>query len=144
MSRIDSHIQDVIEQVTEYRDQGQWEKLMQYFTEKAYIDDAALTHEAPGERSIETILSGWRRIIRDLYYGARHTLGSIRVERLSRKEVAAESDVEARYYTARGGKRYVLQLKGKYVYTFRKVAGRWKIATMKLVVNSQSLSPVGA
>ncbi|MDQ3093764.1 MAG: nuclear transport factor 2 family protein [bacterium] len=144
MSRIDAHIQDVIEQVTEYRDQGQWDKLMQYFTERAYIDDAALTHEQPGERSIENILSGWRRIIRDLYYGARHTLGAIRVERLSRKEVAAESDVEARYYTAKNGKRYVLKLTGKYVYTFRKVAGRWKIATMKLVVSNSTLSLVGA
>ena len=144
MSRIARHIQDLIEQVTEYRDQGQWQKLEQYFTEKTFIDDEALTHEAPSMRSIENMMSGWRRLIRDLYYGAKHQLGAIRVERSGRKEVIAESDMSARYDTARGGKRYVLQMKGVYHYTFKKVAGRWKIAQMKLIVSSQNLQPLGA
>lgn len=143
MSRIAKHIQDLIEQVTEYRDQGQWPKLEQYFTERTYIDEEALTKQAPSMRSIENMMSGWRRTVRDLYYGAKHQIGATRVERKGRKEVIAESDMSARYYTVKGGKRYVLQMKGVYHYTFRKVAGRWKIAQMKLVISSQNLSPLG-
>ena len=144
MSQITNHIGELIEQVTTYRDQGQWQKLEQYFTETAFIDDEALTKEKPGQRSMQTVFYTWRRLVRDLYYGARHKLGDIRVERKNRKEVAAESDVEARYYTARGGKRYVLKIKGAYQYQFRKVAGRWKIADMRFIVKDRTFSPISA
>lgn len=144
MSQITNHIGELIEQVTTYRDQGQWQKLEHYFTETAFIDDKALTEVEPGSRSMQSVLYTWRRLVRDLYYGARHSLGAIRVERTGRKEVAAESDMEARYYTARGSKRYVLKMKGVYHYTFRKVAGRWKISDLRMIVNNRSFEPIGA
>lgn len=144
MSQISNHIGELIEQVTTYRDQGQWQKLEQFFTETAFIDDEALTKTAPGNKSIQNVLYTWKRLVRDLYYGARHKLGAIRVERKNRKEVAAESDIEASYYTTKGSRRYVLRMKGIYQYTFRKVAGRWKIADMRLIVKNTSFEPVGA
>ncbi len=143
-SAVTSHISELIEQVLEYRDQGQWGKLEQYFTEKPYIDDFALTAETPSTRPSATAIYNWRRVVRDLYYSARHKIGNMKIERTGRKEVEAESEVEARYYTAKGNTRYVLKLKGVYTYTFRKVAGRWKIADMRLTVTSRSLDPIGA
>jgi len=144
MSQITNHIGELIEQVTTYRDQGQWQKLEKYFTETAFIDDEALTKQKPSSRTVQAVLYAWRHLVRDLYYGARHTLGAIRVERTGRKEVEAESDMVARYYTARGSRRYVLKVKGAYSYTFKKVAGRWKISDMRLVVKNRSFKPVGA
>jgi len=143
-SAVTSHISELIAQVLEYRDQGQWEKLEQYFTEKPFIDDEALTSQVPSTRTSSSAIYNWRRIVRDLYYSARHKIGKMKIERTGRKEVEAESEVEARYYTAKGNTRYVLKLSGVYKYTFRKVAGRWKIADMRLSVLSRSLEPIGA
>ncbi len=142
-SAVTSHISELIEQVLEYRDQGQWDKLEQFFTEKPYIDDQALTSQEPSTRTSSSAIYNWRRIVRDLYYSARTKIGHMKIERTGRKEVEAESEIEARYYTAKGNTRYVLKLKGVYKYTFRKVAGRWKIADMRLNVLSRSLEPIG-
>ena len=143
-SAVSSHISELIEQVMLYRDQGQWDKLEQCFTEKPYIDDKALTELAPSERTSSSAIYNWRRIVRDLYYSARHKMGTSKIERTGRKEVAAESEYEARYYTAKGNTRYVLKMKGVYKYTFKKVAGRWKISDMRLNVLSRSLEPISA
>ncbi len=143
-SAVTSHISDLIEQVLEYRDQGQWDKLESYFTEKPFIDDYALTEQEPSTRSSSAAIYNWRRVVRDLYYSARHKIGHMKIERTGRKEVEAESEVEARYYTAKGNTRYVLKLSGVYKYTFRKVAGRWKISDMRFSVLSRSLEPLGA
>ena len=143
-SAVTSHISELIEQVLLYRDQGQWARLESYFTEKPYIDDTALTQLAPSIRTSSSAIYNWRRVVRDLYYSARHKIGALKIERTGRKEVAAESEVEARYYTAKGNTRYVFKMKGVYKYTFKKVAGRWKIADMRLKVLSSSLEPIGA
>lgn len=144
-SVVNTHISELINQVMLYRDQGQWEKLEQFFTEKPYIDDEALTHQAPSQRSSSSAIYNWRRIVRDLYYSAKHkAVGVMKIERTGRKEVAAESEVEARYYTAKGNTRYVLKMRGVYTYTFKKVAGRWKIADMRLNVLSKTFEPIGA
>ena len=143
-SAVTTHIRELIDQVLLYRDQGQWEKLEQYFTEKTFIDDEALTSLVPSERTSSNAIYNWRRIVRDLYYSAKHKTGTTKIERTGRKEVAAESEVEARYYTAKGNTRYVLKMKGVYTYTFRKVAGRWKISDMRLNVLSRSFEPIGA
>lgn len=141
-SVVTSHIRELIKEVMTYRDQGQWEKLEQYFTEKPFIDDQALTQQLPSERTSSSAIYNWRRIVRDLYYSARHKVGQTNIERTGRKEVAAESEVEARYYTAKGNTRYVMKMNGVYKYTFRKVAGRWKIADMRLKVLNKSLEPI--
>jgi hypothetical protein len=144
-SAVQNHITELIQQVMLYRDQGQWEKLEQYFVEKPYIDDEALTSQAPSERTSSSAIYNWRRIVRDLYYSAKHrAIGVMKIERTGRKEVAAESEVEARYYTAKGNTRYVMKMRGVYQYTFRKVAGRWKIADMRLRVLSKTLEPISA
>ncbi len=144
-SAVQNHITELIHQVMLYRDQGQWEKLEQYFVEKPYIDDEALTSQAPSERTSSSAIYNWRRIVRDLYYSAKHkAIGVMKIERTGRKEVAAESEVEARYYTAKGNTRYVMKMRGVYQYTFRKVAGRWKIADMRLRVLSKTLEPISA
>lgn len=142
---VQNHITELIQQVMLYRDQGQWEKLEQFFVEKPFIDDEALTSQAPSERTSSVAIYNWRRIVRDLYYSARHKIvGGMKIERIGRKEVEAESEVEARYYTAKGNTRYVMKMKGIYTYTFKKVAGRWKIADMRLQVLSRSLEPISA
>jgi SnoaL-like domain len=144
-SAVQNHITELIQQVMLYRDQGQWEKLEQFFIEKPYIDDEALTAQAPSERSSTAAIYNWRRIVRDLYYSARHkVVGAMKIERTGKKEVEAQSEVEARYYTAKGNTRYVMKMKGIYTYTFKKVAGRWKIADMRLHVLSKSLEPISA
>lgn len=144
-SVVQTHISELIQQVLLYRDQGQWEKLEQFFVEKPFIDDEALTAQAPSERPSSTAIYNWRRIVRDLYYSAKHKIvGGMKIERTGRKEVAAQSEVEARYYTAKGNTRYVLKMRGVYTYTFKKVAGRWKIADMRLNVLSKSFEPIAA
>lgn len=141
---VNAHIRELIEQVMEYRDQGQWEKLEHLFTESPYIDEEMLNKEKPGVKPAANVTYGWRRMIRDLYYSARHTLGAMKIERTGKKEVSAETEVEARYYTLKDGKRHVRKVNGIYEYQFRKVAGRWKINSLKLRVLNQSFAPVGA
>lgn len=141
---VNAHIRELIEQVMEYRDQGQWTKLEQLFTETPYIDESVFNKEAPGKKAASSVLYGWRRMIRDLYYSARHKLGAMDIERTGKKEVAATSEIEARYYTLKEGKRYVHKMDGVYEYNFRKVAGRWKIDSLKLKINNQSFEPIGA
>jgi SnoaL-like domain len=141
---VNAHIRELIEQVMEYRDQGQWGKLEQLFTETPYIDESVFNKEAPGKKAASSVLYGWRRMIRDLYYSARHKLGHMDIERTGKKEVAAISEIEARYYTLKDGERYVHKMNGTYEYNFRKVAGRWKIDSLKLKVKKESFEPIGA
>jgi len=141
---VNAHIRELIEQVMEYRDQGQWGKLEQLFTESPYIDEEVFNHVKPGNKPATNVTYGWRRMIRDLYYSARHTLGAMNIERTGKKEVSAESEIEARYYTMKDGVRHVFKMNGVYEYQFRKVAGRWKIDSLKLRVFDQSFAPIGA
>ena len=141
---VQEHITDIIEDFIVSRDQGQWYRIEGMFTETAYVDDQAITDEVPSKRAISSILYGWKRLIRDLYYGAKHSIIGMSVERKGKKEVAAESEVEARYYKMQEGKRYVLKLKGVYNYTFKKVAGKWKIAEVRFSEITRSFEPVGA
>lgn len=83
-------------------------------------------------------------MLRDMYYSARHRLGHMSIERTGKKEVQATSEIEARYYTLKGGERYVHKMNGVYEYQFRKVAGRWKINSLKLKVFNQTFEPIGA
>ena len=106
---VNAHIRELIEQVMEYRDQGQWQKLEQLFNKTPYIDEAVLN-----------------------------------IERTGKKEVSAESEIEARYYTLKNGERHVFKMNGVYEYQFKKVAGRWKIDSLRLRVKDKSFSPVGA
>ncbi len=141
---VNAHIRELIEQVMEYRDQGQWDKLEQLFTESPYIDESVFNKEEPGLKTPASILYGWRRMLRDMYYSARHRLGAMSIERTGKKEVQATSEIEARYYTLKEGKRYVFKMNGVYEYQFRKVAGRWKIDSLKLRVFNQTFEPIGA
>lgn len=141
---VNAHIRELIEQVMEYRDQGQWGKLEQLFTENPYIDESVINQEEPGKKATSNVLYGWRRMIRDLYYSVKHKLGHMDIERTGKKEVAATTEVEARYYTLKEGKRYVRKMNGVYEYNFRKVAGRWKIDSLRLKIKNQTFEPVGA
>ena len=141
---VNSHIRDLIIQIMEYRDQGQWDKLEHSFTEAPYIDEEDLNKEKPGIKPVSHVTYGWRRLIRDLYYSAKHTLGAMNIERTGKKEVSAESEVVARYYTMKNGKRHVFKIKGIYEYQFRKVAGRWKIDSLRLRVKDKSFTPISA
>lgn len=141
---VQEHIGELIEDFMSYRDRGQWYKLEGMFTETAYVDDKAITDEEPGRRAVAAILYGWRRLIRDLYYGAKHSMGRMKIERTGKKEVEAESEVEASYYKMQNGKRYVLRLKGVYNYNFKKVAGKWKIAEVRFSEVARSFEPIGA
>jgi len=140
---VNAHIRELIEQVMEYRDQGQWAKLEQLFTETPYIDESVFNKEAAGKKAASSVLYGWRRMLRDLYYSARHKLGHMDIERTGKKEVAATSEIEASYYTMKDGERWVQRMDGIYEYQFRKVAGRWKIDSLKLKINHQSFNPIG-
>lgn len=141
---VNAHIRELIEQVMEYRDQGQWTKLEQLFTESPYIDESVFNKEEPGTKTASSVLYGWRRLLRDIYYSAKHRLGHMDIERTGKKEVAATSEIEARYYTLKEGQRYVHKMNGTYEYNFRKVAGRWKINSLRLKVKDQSFEPIGA
>ena len=82
---VNAHIRELIEQVTEYRDQGQWGKLEQLFTETPYIDESVFNKEEPGKKAATSVLYGWRRLLRDIYYSARHNLGNMDIERTGKK-----------------------------------------------------------
>ncbi len=141
---VNAHIRELIEQVMEYRDQGQWHKLEQLFTESPYIDEEVFSNEKPGIKSVTNVTYGWRRLLRDLYYSARHTLGAMTIERTGKKEVCAESEIEARYYSMKDGQRHVFKMNGTYEYQFKKVAGRWKINSLRLKIDNKSFSTLGA
>jgi len=141
---VNAHIRELIVQIMEYRDQGQWGKLEQLFTETPYIDESVFNKELAGKKSASSVLYGWRRLLRDIYYSAKHKLGHMEVERTGKKEVAATSEIEVRYYTLKEGERYVHKMNGVYEYNFRKVAGRWKIDSLKLKIKNQSFGPIGA
>jgi hypothetical protein len=141
---VNAHIRELIEQIMEYRDQGQWDKLEQLFTETPYIDESVFNKEIAGKKTATSVLYGWRRLLRDIYYSAKHKLGPMEVQRTGKKEVAAKSEIEARYYTLKEGERYVHKMNGVYEYNFRKVAGRWKIDSLKLSIKKQSFEPIGA
>ena len=141
---VNAHIRELIIQVMEYRDQGQWHKLEQLFTETPYIDEEVFNKEKPGVKNVQNVTYGWRRLIRDFYYSVKHNLGNMNIERTGKKEVQAESEVEARYYTMKDGQRQVLKMDGVYEYQFKKVAGRWKIDSLKLKIKKKSFKPVGA
>jgi hypothetical protein len=117
---VNAHIRELIEQAMEYRDQGQWQKLEQLFTETPYIDEEAFSKEKPGVRAVTNVTYGWRRLLRDLYYSVKHTLGAVTIERTGKKEVQAETEVEARYYTMKDGQRHVFKMQGVYEYQFKK------------------------
>ena len=139
---VNAHIRELIEQAMEYRDQGQWDKLEQLFTETPYIDESMFNKEEAGKKAAANVLYGWRRMIRDLYYSARHKLGAMDIERTGKKEVRAETEIEASYYTMKDGERYVRRMAGVYDFEFRKVAGRWKIDSLKLRVKKDSFAPM--
>lgn len=141
---VNAHIRELIELTMEYRDQGQWDKLERLFTETPYVDEEALHNEKAGVRAIANVTYGWRRMIRDLYYSVRHTLGAMNIERTGKKNVKAATEVEARYYTMKNGKREVMKVHGTYHYEFRKVAGRWKIDSLHFTLRDRSTSLVGA
>ncbi len=141
---VNAHIRELIIQAMEYRDQGQWTKLEQLFTESPYFDEESFTKEKPGNKAATNITYGWRRMLRDFYYSAKHTLGNMDIERTGKKEVQAESEIEARYYSMKDGQRQVHTMKGVYEFCFRKVAGRWKIDYLRLKVLDESTSQVGA
>ena len=141
---VNAHIRELIEQVMQYRDQGQWDKLEQLFTETPYIDESMFNKEEAGKKAAANVLYGWRRMIRDLYYSARHKLGAMDIERTGKKEVRAETEIEASYYTMKDGQRYVRRMDGVYDFEFRKVAGRWKIDSLKLRVKKDSFKPMNA
>jgi len=141
---VNAHIRELIVQVMEYRDHGQWHKLEQLFTVTPYIDEEVFNKEKPGIKNVGNVTYGWRRLIRDFYYSVRHTLGAMNIERTGKKEVQAETEVEARYYTMKDGQRQVLKMNGTYEYQFKKVAGRWKIDSLKLKIKNKSLKPLGA
>jgi len=82
---VNAHVRELIVQIMEYRDQGQWGKLEQLFTETPYIDESVFNKETPGKKSASSILYGWRRLLRDIYYSAKHKLGAVEVERTGKK-----------------------------------------------------------
>jgi hypothetical protein len=141
---IQNHISDLMRAFLEYRDQGQWDKLALLMAEEAYVDDEIITEAKAGHKPSSSILYTWRNMLRSLYYGAKHKMVGAKVERLGRKEVAAESEVEARYYTMRGNTRHVMVVKGIYNYTFKKVAGKWRISDIRFSLLERSLIPMGA
>jgi hypothetical protein len=136
-------IKETVENVHRYRDHAMWDKINDYFVEKPYIDDAALTKEAAGVRSVKEIISNWRRELRSYFYATRHRVTSITVRLKNPKEAHASSPVMGQYFLNDRGQRYVLTVAGTYSYELYKRSGKWKIGSVRFKLKDQSLKQIG-
>lgn len=134
---------DTLESIHRYRDHAMWDKLTDYFVDKPFIDDAELTKEQPGIRSIKELISNWKLELRTYFYATRHRVKSMSVKLINNKEATATSPVMGQYFLNDKGQRYVLTINGTYSYELVKKSGRWKIGQLTFKLGNQSLKPIG-
>ncbi len=136
-------IKEAVESVHRYRDHAMWDKITDYFVDKPFVDDAELTKEQPGFKSIKEIISNWKHELKSYFYATRHKIQSLKISVKGSRQAEVESPILGQYFLSDRGNRYVLTVNGTYRYELVKKSGHWKIGKVEFKLNDQNLKQIG-
>lgn len=138
-------IKEVVTTVSELQDMKQWERLENYFVEKPYIDNKALSGETPAIVSKKRLIESWSREIGSYFYATRHFIRKLAVRMQNSRKAKVTTAIEHVHYVADRGERYAWTVKGSIEYIVVKTAsGNWKISQMIYKIQDQVVRPIGA
>lgn len=138
-------IRDIVANVARLQDMKQWEQLENYFVQKPFVDNKALSGEMPAIISKKRLIDGWRREIGSYFYSTRHFIRRLGVRMLNSRRAKVTTAVEHVHYVADRGDRYVWTVRGTIDYIMIKTSnGSWKISQMIFRLQDQAVRPIGA
>lgn len=138
-------IRDIVANVARLQDMKQWEQLENYFVQKPFVDNKALSGEMPAIISKKRLIDGWRREIGSYFYSTRHFIRRLAVRMLNSRRAKVTTAVEHVHYVADRGDRYVWTVRGTIDYIMIKTSnGSWKISQMIFRLQDQAVRPLGA
>lgn len=138
-------IRDIVAKVARLQDMKQWEQLENYFVQKPFIDNKALSGEMPAIISKKRLIDGWRREIGSYFYSTRHFIRRLAVRMLNSRRAKVTTAVEHVHYVVDRGDRYVWTVRGTIDYIMIKTSsGSWKISQMIFRLQDQAVRPLGA
>jgi hypothetical protein len=138
-------IKEVVTSVAVYQDMRQWEKLMDCFVRKPFIDNKSLSGEVPAVISKSRLIDSWRREIGSYFYSTRHFIRRLAVRMVSSRRARVVTSVENIHYVADRGERYAWTVRGTVEYIVIKTTnGSWKISQMIFHLQDQAVRPIGA
>lgn len=137
-------IKDIVEGVARLQDMKQWEQLENYFVQKPFVDNKALSGEMPAIIPKKRLIDGWRREIGSYFYSTRHFIRRLAVRMLNSRRAKVSTSVEHVHYVADRGDRYVWTVRGTIDYIMIKTSnGTWKISQMIFRLQDQVVRPLG-
>ncbi|MBA3757978.1 nuclear transport factor 2 family protein [Candidatus Saccharibacteria bacterium] len=138
-------IKDIVANVNRLQDMKQWEQLEDYFVQKPYVDNKALSGEMPAIIPKKRLIDGWRREIGSYFYSTRHFITRLAVRMLNSRRAKVTTAVKHVHYVADRGDRYVWTVRGTIDYMLVKTSsGSWKISQMVFKLQDQVVRPLGA
>lgn len=138
-------IKDIVANVARLQDMKQWEQLENFFVQKPFVDNKALSGEMPAIISKKRLIDGWRREIGSYFYSTRHFIRRLAVRMLNSRRAKVTTAVEHLHYVADRGDRYVWTVRGSIDYILVKTSsGTWKISQMIFKLQDQAVRPLGA
>ena len=137
-------IRDVVANVARLQDLKQWEQLEEFFVKNPFIDNKALSGEAPAVVPKKRLIDSWRREIGSYFYGTRHFIKRTAVRMTNSRRAKVSTSVENMHYVADRGDRYVWTVRGTIDYILVKTsADTWKISQMIFRLQDQAVRPIG-
>ena len=138
-------IKDIVTSVAMLQDMKQWERLENYFVKNPFIDNKALSGEAPAVITKQRLIDGWRREIGSYFYATRHFIRRLGVRMVSSRRAKVTTSVENIHYVADRGERYAWTVKGTVEYILIKTTnGTWKISQMIFKLQDQAVRPLSS
>ena len=138
-------IKEIINSVALFQDLKQWERLENFFVKKPFIDNKALSGEAPAVISKKRLINGWRKEIGAYFYATRHFVRRLGVRMMNSHRAKVTTAVEHVHYVADRGDRYAWTVRGSIDYILIKTTnGTWKISQMIFRLQDQAVRPVGS
>lgn len=136
-------IREVVTSVSMLQDMKQWERLENFFVTKPFIDDKALTGEAPAIIPKKRLIDSWRREIGSYFYATRHFIRRLAIRMVNSKRAKVRTSVEHLHYVADRGERYVWAVRGTVDYILVKTSeGSWRISQMIFKLQDQAVRPI--
>lgn len=138
-------IKDIVASVARLQDMKQWEQLENFFVQKPFVDNKALSGEMPAIIPKKRLIDGWRREIGSYFYSTRHFIRQLAVRMLNSRRAKVTTAVEHVHYVADRGDRYVWTVRGSIDYILVKTSsGSWKISQMIFKLQDQAVRPLAA
>lgn len=138
-------IKDIVTNVAMLQDMKQWERLENYFVKNPFIDNKALSGEAPAVITKQRLIDGWRREIGSYFYATRHFIRRLAVRMVNSRRAKVTTSVENIHYVADRGERYAWTVRGTVEYILVKTTnGTWKISQMIFKLQDQAVRPISA